>query len=98
MKPSDVAVIQERFPPVEIAYVWLTLHGAPETLQVALCHRTPPLQARLRQVRRQLTMQPPGAPLGAGEFGPHLSPDDFELVPHARQQPVELLVTRVDFS
>ena len=73
----------------------LTSHGASETLQVALNCRTPPVKARPRQVRRQLAVQPPRAPLRAGEFGPHLSPDDFEPIPHARQQPVELLVTQV---
>jgi hypothetical protein len=41
-------------------------------------------------------VQPPRAPLRAGEFGPHLPPDDFEPISHARQQPVELLVTRMD--
>src|SRR5579859_5750205 len=91
-------MIQQRFPPVEIADMRLTSHGAPETFQVGLSHRTPPLQARPRQVRRQLTMQPPGAPLRAGESGPHLPPDNFKPVPHARQQPVELLVTRMDLS
>ena len=78
--------------------MWLTLHGASETLQVALNCGTPLLEARPCQVSRQLTVQPPRAPLGAAEFGPHWSPDDFEPVPHARQQPVELLVTQVDLS
>ena len=76
----------------------LTSHGASETLQVALNCRTPPVKARPRQVRRQLTVKPPRTPLRAGEVGPHLSPDDFEPIPHARQQPVELLVTQVDLS
>ena len=46
----------------------LTPHGASETLQVALNRRTPPLKARPRQVRRQLTVQPPRAPLRANPF------------------------------
>ena len=78
--------------------MWLTSHRASEMLQVALNRRTPPLKARPRQVRRQLTVQPPRAPLRAGEFGSHRSPNDFEPIPQARQQPVELLVTQVDLS
>src|ERR1022692_3367717 len=76
--------------------MWLASHGASESLQVALNRRTPLLKTRPRQVRRQPTMQPPRAPLGAGEVGEHRSPDHFEPIPHARQQPVELLVAQVD--
>ena len=76
----------------------LTLHGASETLQVALNSRTPPLKAQPCQVSRQLAVQPPRAPLGAAEFGSHLSPDNFKPITQARQQPVELLVTQVDLS
>src|SRR5487761_805731 len=74
----------------------LASHDASESLQVALNRRTPLPKARPRQVRRQLTVQPPRAPLGAGEVGERWSPVSFEPIPHARQQPVELLVAQVD--
>src|ERR1700722_13607135 len=74
----------------------LAPHDASKPLQVALNRRTPLPKARPRQVRRQLAVQPPGAPLGVGEIGEHWPPCDLEPIPHARQQPVELLVAQLD--
>src|ERR1017187_5316467 len=76
--------------------MWLASHGASESLQVALNRRTPLLKTRPRQMRRQPTVQPPRAPLGAGEVGEHRSPDDFKPIPHARQQSVKLVIAQVD--
>ncbi len=75
----------------------LASHGTSESLQVALNLRTPLLKARRRQVPRQPTVKPPRAPLGAVLIGDHRPPDDFELISHARQKPVELLVAQTDF-
>ena len=96
MEPRCVAAIQQGLPAIKVAEVWLSSHGASEPLQVALNRRTPLLKAQPRQVRRQLAVQPPRTPLGASEVGAHRSPEDFEPIPHARQQPVELLVAWAD--
>src|SRR6266516_3838688 len=76
--------------------MWLASNGASEPLQVAVNRRAPLLKARPRQVRRQPAVQPPRTPLRTGEFGAHRSPDNLEPIPHARQQPVELLVAQAD--
>jgi hypothetical protein len=41
-------------------------------------------------------VEPPRPPLGAGELGDHGPPSDFEAVAHAGQQPVELVVAKLD--
>jgi hypothetical protein len=49
-------------------------------------------------VHRELSVQSPGASLGAGQLGDDGPPDNFELISHAGQQPVELLVAQVDLA
>src|SRR5437588_7899937 len=47
---------------------------------------------------RQPTVQPPRTPLGTGEIGNDRPPDHLEPIAHARQQPIELLITQVDLA
>src|SRR5260370_2823240 len=67
VKACYIATIQQRLPAIEVPQMWLASHRVPEPLQVALDRRTPFLKAQPGQVRRQPTVQPPRAPLGAAE-------------------------------
>src|SRR5207253_3797445 len=40
----------------------------------------------------------PRTPLGTGEIGNDRPPDHLEPIAHARQQPIELLITQVDLA
>src|SRR6185437_148001 len=98
VKSRYVTAIQQSLPSVEVPQVRLAAHDTPEPLQVPFDYRAPLRKTRPRQMRRQLAVQPPGPPLGAGEIRVHRLPCDLEPVPHARQQPVQLIVAQLDLS
>src|ERR1700733_10363510 len=68
VKSRCVTTVQQNLPAVEVPQVRLSADVPAEPLQVSLDYRAPLLKARPRQMGRQLAVQSPGAPLGAGEI------------------------------
>src|SRR5215469_6995813 len=98
VKARYVIGYQQRLPAIQVPQMRLSAYGAAKQPQVTLNHWTPLPQTRRRQMCRQSTVQPPRTPLGASEIRDYRSPFDFKPVPHARQQPVKLVIAQTDLA
>ena len=76
----------------------LPRHAEFDAIEVAH-HRGPPvLEALAREQRRQMPMQLPGPSLRTSQLRDDRSANDLELEAHAREQPIELVVTEINLS
>jgi len=98
VQPEDVSALDEGGPAVEMSQVRLTSDLPAQPVQVPLHGRAPLLQADPVETGGELAMQPPREALRTCQVGFDRSSHHLESIPHAGQQPLQLLVTQLDLA